>query len=105
MMELKNEPQILRGVSAQAIECDLRNLWEQMAEMSQAEHREPVMRACVLNLMVYAPGENSAGEVGQVMADVTIQHPSRIFVILLKYDAAQPALNAWVTAQCHLSTG
>ena len=104
-MEVENATQSSRGVSAQTIERDLRNLWEQMAEVTEAEHREPVMRACVLNLLVYAPGERSVDEVGQIMAEVTTQHPSRIFVILPNYDAAESALNAWVTAQCHLSGG
>ncbi|MFQ5990637.1 MAG: glucose-6-phosphate dehydrogenase assembly protein OpcA, partial [Candidatus Methylomirabilales bacterium] len=92
-------------VSVQTIERDLRNLWEQMAEVSQAEQREPVMRACVLNLIVYAPGEQSVGEMGQIMAEVTTQHPSRIIVMLPNPEATQPHLNAWVTAQCYLAAG
>ncbi|MFQ5802336.1 MAG: glucose-6-phosphate dehydrogenase assembly protein OpcA [Candidatus Methylomirabilales bacterium] len=104
-MGLKNDSQSSSGVNVQAIERDLRNLWEQMAEATQVEGREPVMRACVLNLIVYAPGERTAGEVNQIMAEVTTQHPSRVFVMLPKYEAAEPALSAWVTAQCHLSAG
>lgn len=104
-MEKKDEPQASGIVTIRDIEHDLRTLWEQMADVSQAEHREPVMRACVLNLMVYAPGERSVDEVGQIMADVTTQHPSRIFVILPKPEATAPNLGAWVTALCHLSAG
>ena len=102
---MKNESQSSTGISTLAIERDLHSLWEQMAEVTQAERREPVMRACVLNLMVYAPGENAADEVTRIMADVTTEHPSRIFVILPNVGAAEPVLNAWVTAQCHLSPG
>lgn len=104
-MERKNESQGLRYVNAHVIERDLRDLWEQMAETTQMQGQEPVMRACVLNLIVYTPGEHSAEEVNQIMAEVTTQHPSRIFVMLPKYDAPKPAVNAWVTAQCHLSPG
>jgi len=105
-MELKNQVRSSTGANVYAIERDLRHLWEQMAETSQAEGQEPVMRVCVLNLMVYTPGEHTAGEVSQVMAEVTTQHPSRIFVILpSKNDASAPALGAWVTALCHLSAG
>ena len=92
-------------VSVHTIERDLHNLWEQMAKVSEAEHREPVMRACVLNLIVHAGGEQSAGEVGQVMADVTTEHPSRIIVMLPNPEAPQAHLIAWVTAQCHLAAG
>ena len=104
-MELKRELQSSGDVNVHAIERDLRKLWEKMAETTQAEGQEPVMRACVLNLIVYTPGEHTAGEVSQIMAEVTTQHPSRIFVILPKYQASEPALSAWVTAQCHLSPG
>lgn len=102
---MKTGRDLTQGVNAHAIEHDLRTLWQQMAEATQAELQEPVMRACVLNLMVYAPGENSVDEVGQIMAEVTIQHPSRIFVMLPKPEAAAPKLAAWVTALCHLSAG
>lgn len=103
-MEGKNE-QASQSITIQDIERDLRNLWEQMAEATQAELQEPVMRACVLNLMVYTPGERSLDEMAEIMADVTTQHPSRIFVILPKPEATAPNLGAWVTALCHLSAG
>ncbi|MFQ5656471.1 MAG: glucose-6-phosphate dehydrogenase assembly protein OpcA [Candidatus Methylomirabilales bacterium] len=102
---MKSTDHSATDVSALTIERDLRTLWEQMAEVTEAEHREPVMRACVLNLMVYAPGENAADQVSQIMADVTTEHPSRIFVILPNHDTPVAALNAWVTAQCHLAPG
>lgn len=95
----------MRYVNAHVIERDLRELWEQMADTTQMQGQEPVMRACVLNLIVYTPGEHSAEEVNEIMAEVTTQHPSRIFVILPKHDVPKPAVNAWVTAQCHLSPG
>jgi glucose-6-phosphate dehydrogenase assembly protein OpcA len=104
-MELKNELKTSRDVNVQAVERDLRNLWEQMAETTQAEGQQPVMRVCVLNLMVYTSSEHAVGEVSQIMADVTTQHPSRIFVLLPKYGASESALSAWVTALCHLSAG
>lgn len=87
------------------IERDLHNLWEQMAETTQTEGQQPVMRVCVLNLVVYAPGEHAAGEINEIMAEVTIQHPSRIFVILPKDENSEPDFSAWVTALCHLSAG
>ncbi len=95
----------MQDVNVHVIERDLRNLWEQMAETAQAQGQEPVMRACVLNLIVCTPGEHTAGQVNQIMAEVTTQHPSRTFVILPKYDAPEPVVSAWVTAQCHLAPG
>lgn len=105
LMKRKDESQVSQSVSVQEIERDLHKLWEQMAEATQVEDREPVMRSCVLNLMVYAPGERSVDEVGQIMAEVTTQHPSRIIVILPQHEADGPPLSAWVTTLCHLSAG
>lgn len=102
-MDSKKGSPSVQDVNVHVIERDLRNLWEQMAETIQVQGQEPVMRACVLNLIVCTPGEHTAGEVNQIMAEVTTQHPSRIFVILPKYDAPEPVVSAWVTAQCHLA--
>jgi glucose-6-phosphate dehydrogenase assembly protein OpcA len=105
LMTHPNELHISGGVNVHAIESELRTLWEQMAETTQAEGQQPVMRACVLNLMVYMPDEHATGEVSQIMAEVTTQHPSRIFVILPTSRASESPLSAWVTALCHLSAG
>lgn len=94
-----------RDVNVRLVERDLHTLWEEMAKTNQAEGHQAIMRVCVLNLMVVTPGEDTAGEVSQIMAHVTTQHPSRIFVILPKYGASEPDLSAWVTALCHLSAG
>lgn len=104
-MKPQDELQISGGVNVHAIEGELRTLWEQMAETTQAEGQQPVMRVCVLNLMVYTPGEHAAGEVSQIMAEVTTQHPSRIFVIRPTSGESGSPLSAWVTALCHLSAG
>lgn len=104
-MEPQNELQISGGVNVHAIEGELRTLWEQMAETTQAEGQQPVMRVCVLNLMVYAPDEHAAGEVSEIMAEVTTQHPSRIFVIRPTSGESRSPLSASVTALCHLSAG
>lgn len=97
--------QTVSDVNVHLIERDLRNLWEQLAETIHTQGHQPLMRVCVLNIIVYAPGEHAAEEVNQIMAEVTTQHPSRIFVILPKFGATEADLSAWVTALCHLSAG
>lgn len=97
--------QAAEGVNVHVIERELRNLWEQLAKTTQEDGQQPVMRACVLNLMVYTSGKHAMDEVSQIMAEVTTQHPSRIFVILPKDRDSEPDLSAWVTALCHLSAG
>ncbi len=98
---MKNLPQ--RAVDVSAIEHELKELWEQMTEVSAEEDQQAVMRACVANLVVYNPAGESAGEISPIIAEVTNQHPSRVILLLSEPDSSQASLDAMVTAQCHPS--
>lgn len=91
-------------VNTAEIEKELMALWSQKSD-PQKEQESPLLRACVLNLTVFAPGERSEDVVTAIMADISIQHPSRIIVMLANQAAKENALSAWVTALCHLSGG
>ncbi|MCA9664341.1 MAG: glucose-6-phosphate dehydrogenase assembly protein OpcA [Myxococcales bacterium] len=100
--------EVAGAVDVAGIEAQLRDLWEQLAGVEQQQESHPVMRACVQNLLVWAPDAQgaSAGEaeaaVSQAMVDVTIDHPSRIMVFLPNGAGDRAGeLEAWVTAQCH----
>ncbi len=95
----------MNEVSIGNIERDLKDLWKQMAEGNQKDGEQAVLRACVLNLIVFAPGDVSGNEVSQLLADVSEEHPSRMIILLPRPDAMEPSLNAWVTALCHMSSG
>ena len=88
-----------KPIDVAAIERQLDELWAGMTEMSDQD-QQAVMRACVLNLVVYATDEASLGEISEVMARVSDDHPGRFIVILLK-EEAQPSIDAVVTVQCH----
>ena len=93
-----------RVVDGPTLEHELNELWEQMTEVSSGgEDQQAVMRACVANLIVYSPGRDSTGEISQIMAQVTDEHPSRAIVLISEPDSSEPFLNAMVTAQCHPS--
>jgi glucose-6-phosphate dehydrogenase assembly protein OpcA len=84
-----------------AVERELGELWKRLAGPEQGEGSPPLLRACVLNLIVYAPeGERAVDACIRV---VTEEHPSRVLVLV-----PQPAgrrveggSRARVTAQCH----
>ena len=92
-------------VNATLIEQQLSEIWKQMAAVPQKEKESPVMRARVLNLVVYAPGERSEQTVTDILADLTEQHPSRIVVMMPGSESTEPSVAAWVNALCHLSAG
>jgi len=98
---MKNLPR--RAVDVSVIEHELKELWEQMTEVSAEEDQQAVMRACVANLVVVNPAGESAGEISPMIAEVTHQHPSRVILLLCEPDSSQASLDAMVTAQCHPS--
>ena len=101
---MRNLPR--RAVDVPAIEHELKELWEQMTDVSSAEEdQQAVMRACVANLVVYGSAGERAGELSPIIAEVTNEHPSRVIVLLPEPDSSQPSLDAMVTAQCHPSDG
>jgi len=88
-----------------ALEKDLRDLWKEMAQKSQKENQQAVMRACVLNLIVYASGERAIDEVSAIMSEVSSEHPARIMILAVDDSKQEAGLQAWVTALCHFQPG
>jgi glucose-6-phosphate dehydrogenase assembly protein OpcA len=86
-----------------AIEKELKKLWSDMSK--QKGQKEAVTRSCVHNLIVYAPGERSDAEVNAVVADVTVQNPGRVFIVLPEPSSSEKKSNAWVSAQCYQTSG
>lgn len=86
------------------IEQDLRELWQDMARKAQTGEGYALTRACVFNLVVYAPGEGSDQEISQITGEVTNRNPGRV-IVLLSGSKSGEELSAWVNAQCHISAG
>src|SRR5262245_62655719 len=90
-------------VDVAAIEKELKELWTDMS--SEKGQKEAVTRTCVHNLIVYAPGERSDAEVNAIVAEVTIQNPGRVFILLPDPSSKEKKVSAWVSAQCYRTSG
>jgi len=93
------------GADVGAIQKELKRLWREYTESHQNEGQQSVVRSCVLNLVAYAPGGRAENEVTGIMADISVQHPARMFLLLPKPESREPSINAWVNALCHVSGG
>jgi glucose-6-phosphate dehydrogenase assembly protein OpcA len=91
-------------VDVAAIEKELQKLWADMGAGKSGE-REAVTRACVHNLIVYAPGENSDAEVNAIIGEVTVQNPGRVVILLPDPSKKEKKANAFVSAQCYRTAG
>jgi glucose-6-phosphate dehydrogenase assembly protein OpcA len=83
-----------------AIERELTSLWKQAGEDDGG-----VIRACLLNLLIYVPGADLSREVDDIVADITAAHPSRAIVMIADRDAKESHLDAQVTSRCTLPNG
>jgi glucose-6-phosphate dehydrogenase assembly protein OpcA len=90
-------------IDVPAIEKELKKLWTDMS--TQHAQQEAVTRACVHNLIVYAPGERSDAEVNATVAEVTVQNPGRVFILLADTSIKEKKVSAWVSAQCYRTSG
>src|SRR5215216_1592083 len=87
-------------INVAAIEKELTTLWKQASE----EDDGGVVRASILNLLVYVPGDSDMGKLDDIMMDVTASHPCRAIVIIAEHEAERPVLTAQVTSRCTLPT-
>ncbi len=84
-------------------------MWAEMSAPEDgaegAEVKQPmgVVRACVLNLVVYAEGAEARAEVDDLLGAVIERHPCRAIVLAAERGAAVPMLEAFVSTRCQLS--
>ncbi len=91
-----------RRVDVVAVESELTQLWKAAAE--DTLEGQPVVRACVLNLVGYAPGDDVAQHINEVISQVSARHPSRSIIIVADPRAKSAGLRASISAHCQVPT-
>ncbi len=82
---------------------DLSELWVSLAKQHDGKS-DGVLRACAMTLIVLAPAEEDKNEIGETLAALMRDHPSRTIVVRLR-EATEPELDASVFAQCWMPFG
>jgi glucose-6-phosphate dehydrogenase assembly protein OpcA len=82
---------------------DLSELWVSLGKQN-GDESTGVLRACAMTLIVVAEAQEDAAEVGETLALLMRDHPSRAVVVRVR-DSDEPELEARVFAQCWMPFG
>ncbi|MBV6433590.1 MAG: hypothetical protein IANPNBLG_03768 [Bryobacteraceae bacterium] len=87
-------------VSPEAILKELGELWVALGAGDEAG----VLRACAMTLIIAADEEEEAGVLGEMIAGIMHDHPSRAIVLRVR-DGSDPDIESRVLAQCWMPFG
>jgi glucose-6-phosphate dehydrogenase assembly protein OpcA len=91
------------SISPAQILKDLDALWLSLGEThDDPNHTQAVLRACAMTLIAVVEG--SGEEIGETLAMLVREHPSRLIVVPVT-EGQEPHLEAGVTAQCWMPFG
>src|ERR671926_206904 len=93
-----------KGIDAAKLERELNAMWAEMSAPEGDDKAAGVVRACVLNLVVYAEGSEERAEVDDLLSEVVERHPCRAIVLNAERGAGEPRLDAFVSTRCQLSS-
>jgi glucose-6-phosphate dehydrogenase assembly protein OpcA len=93
----------LKGVDAARLERELSAMWAELSGGGAGESAG-VVRACALNLIVYAEGPDERAEVDALLGEVVERHPCRALVLLADRGPEEARLEAYVSTRCQLGT-
>jgi glucose-6-phosphate dehydrogenase assembly protein OpcA len=93
-----------KGIDAAKLERELNAMWSEMSAPEGGGAAAGVVRACVLNLVVYAEGAAERAEVDDLLSEVVERHPCRAIVLAAERGEAGPRLEAFVSTRCQLSS-
>jgi glucose-6-phosphate dehydrogenase assembly protein OpcA len=88
-------------INVSAIERELSTLWKQAGE----EGDSGVIRACLVNFLVYVPDPGQAGAADEIITKISAEHPARAILIIADRDSQESALSAEVSSRCTLPGG
>jgi hypothetical protein len=92
------------AIAPERVLKDLNHLWADLAKENPGTSTETgVLRACAMTFIVALEPEDDVQSVGQTIAQLIHEHPSR--AIVLKPAAKSAAVDAHVSAQCWMPFG
>ncbi|HEX8746337.1 MAG TPA: glucose-6-phosphate dehydrogenase assembly protein OpcA [Pyrinomonadaceae bacterium] len=98
--------QLAETLDVQAVERELSRLWMENAGGAGASDEEgALMRARVLNLLVYVATNEALEEVNELLSHVTSAHPCRAIVMVAEREAEDVDIEMLVSSYCQSEGG
>jgi glucose-6-phosphate dehydrogenase assembly protein OpcA len=91
---------VMQPANVANLEEELSELWRSAAEDPETDH--PVMRACVLTLLVYVENERAGHEALEMVSQIIAQNPCRAIIMIAEENQQPEGLTSGISAQCHL---
>jgi glucose-6-phosphate dehydrogenase assembly protein OpcA len=89
------------AIDVSALERELTSLWKQVG----GEEDSGIIRSCMSNFLVYTPDVAGAGQLDEIITDITAEHPARAILMIADRASSDPSLEASVTSRCTIPTG
>ncbi len=99
MQQQPNTVPPAKGIDVGQLEKQLTAMWAGTTEKQQAGDAG-LMRACVLNLIVYTTSGESRDEVDALLRQVVESHPCRALVLAVDTESSETKLDAHVSTRC-----
>lgn len=98
---------VAQTLDVQAVERELNRLWMENAggAADSRDEEAAMMRARVLNLLVYVSSAEALNEVNELLSEVTAAHPCRALVMLAEREGEDRDIEMYVSAYCQAFEG
>ena len=93
-----------KGIDVVRLERELAAMWSEATAGAEGKEGPGVMRACVLNLIVYSPAHEDRQALDALLDEVFERNPCRALVISANRDSSEETLDARVSTRCSLSS-
>jgi glucose-6-phosphate dehydrogenase assembly protein OpcA len=88
-------------LDVQSIERELYELWKENTSAAQGDDEEAaVMRARVLNLLIYVSSAEGLREANEILSKVAAEHPCRALVMLAEREGPDRDIEMFISAHC-----
>src|SRR3712207_4900341 len=94
---------LAKGIDPATLERELNAMWAEMSAPGEGDGESAgVVRACVLNPVLYGEGAAARGEVDELLTAVVERRPCRAVVLAGERGAPEPRLDEPVVTHCQL---